>query len=229
MHWGVRIFAYTSLASGTVFCAWRAVGEHIAPGTHGVLGLTCLAGLALLAAHDISQFVGDRALDFVFNDDGRGVKNPEYEEIEEIWKTGDYLEAVRRLRAYYQKYPREIHALLRIAEIYETNLNNLLAAALEYEDILKKKLPPERWGWAAIHLCNLYNKLHQPEKAAALLARIATEYGQTSAARKARQKLAWPEPEPERPPEPPQNPPAEQAATPPAKPSLPPGFRPLDQ
>ena len=69
-------------------------------------------------------------------------------------------------------------------------MNNHLAAALEYEEVLKKKLNPERWGWAAIHLANLYaGKLNQPKKATALLRRIDSEYGQTSAANKARQRL----------------------------------------
>jgi len=228
MRLAVRIFAYAGLATGLAICVWMAVVQKTAIGTNGALGLACLIVLALMAARDISQFVAQRTMDFVFNDEGIGVRNPEYEEIEEIWKSGDYLEAIRRLRAYYQKYPTEIYALLRIAEIYENNLNNLLAAALEYEDILKKKLPPERWGWAAIHLCNLYNKLNEPEKYNTLLQRIATEYSQTTAARKARQKLGWPEPEPE--PQPQEAPPApaEPAKKEAQKPSLPPGFRPLE-
>jgi len=74
---------------------------------------------------------------------------------------------------------------LRIAEIYETNLGNYLAAALEYEEILKKKLPAERWGWAAIHLANLYSgKLNKTVEATKLLRRIVDEYGQTVAAKR---------------------------------------------
>jgi hypothetical protein len=56
---------------------------------------------------------------------------------------------------------------------------------------LKKNLPAERWGWAAIHLSNLYSgPLNQPDKAVSLLHRIDSEYGQTSAANKARERLA---------------------------------------
>jgi hypothetical protein len=65
-----------------------------------------------------------------------------------------------------------------------------LAAALEYEEVLKQKLPAEQWGWTAIHLCNLYSsKLNQPDKAIALLRRIDSDFGATSAAEKARQHL----------------------------------------
>ena len=83
---------------------------------------------------------------------------------------------------------------LRIAEIYEKDLGNFLAAALEYEEILEKKLPPDRWGWSAIHLCNLYYKLQQEPKATALLHRIVKDYGRTPAAKKARKRLGIPEP-----------------------------------
>ncbi len=64
------------------------------------------------------------------------------------------------------------------------------AAALEYEEVLKHKLPAERWGWAAIHLCNLYSKLNKAEQSVALLHRIVAEYGETAAAKKARKRLA---------------------------------------
>ena len=67
--------------------------------------------------------------------------------------------------------------------------HNPLAAALEYEEVLKQKLAPERWGWAAIHLCNLYLKLDQHDKSVALLRRIDSEYGETAAAEKARKRL----------------------------------------
>jgi hypothetical protein len=137
---------------------------------------------------------------------------------------------------------------LRIAEIYEKDLGNQLAAALEYEEVLKHKLPAERWGWAAIHLCNLHYRLNQPEKARKLLQRIAEEYPRTGAARKARARLGMTEleeeatesqtdagaesgPEEERPiviidaPPPPLEPPPEPPPEPP-KSNLPPGFRP---
>src|SRR6185369_5766560 len=121
--------------------------------------------------------------------------DPEYDEAESAWAKGDYLDSIQLMRDYYKRNPREVHVALRIAEIYESNLGNYLAAALEYEEVLKKQLPAERWGWAAIHLANLYSgKLNRTEEAAALLRRIAEEYGQTAAAKKARERLGLPEP-----------------------------------
>lgn len=158
--------------------------------TYGLLCCVAWGGFAFLLAHDLSRFAASRAEQAFFNDDGAPL-DPEYEQAEELWKDGKHLEAVQALREYLGKNPREQHVALRIAEIYEENLNNPLAAALEYEEVLKKNLPAERWGWAAIHLANLYaGKLNQPEKATAILRRIDSEYGQTSAANKARQRLA---------------------------------------
>src|SRR5437667_9405541 len=150
-----------------------------------------LVGLGLMVAHDISGLVGGRALKVIYNDEGEGMANPDYEKAEEEWANGKFLEAIQLMRDYLKQNPREQHVALRIAEIYEKDLQNFLAAALEYEEVLKQKLPPERWGWAAIHLCNLYtSKLNQSEKGILLLQRIVSEYGETAAADKARNRLA---------------------------------------
>jgi len=133
--------------------------------------------LGLMIGNDVSHFFGSRAIEFVFNDDGEGMRNPEYEEAEAIWANGDHLEAIRLMRQYLVRNPREQYVALRIAEIYEKDLHNYLAAALEYEEVLKNKIEAERWGWAAIHLCNLYSKMGQTDKAVALLRRIDSEYG----------------------------------------------------
>ena len=155
----------------------------------------CLVGLALLIGRDFSKAAAERIERFVFNDDLEGVTDPEYEEAENIWKAGRHLEAVQLMRDYYKRHPSEVYVALRIAEIYEKDLRNYLASALEYEEILKQKLPDDRWGWAAIHLANLYSgKLDKPHEATRLLHRIINEFGRTVAAKKARQRLGIPEP-----------------------------------
>jgi hypothetical protein len=148
-----------------------------------------VVGFGLLLGHDVSHYFGNRVLRGLYNDEGEGIANPEYEAAEQVWADGHYLDAIGLMREYLKQNPREQHVALRIAEIYEKDLANPLAAALEYEEVLKHKLPPERWGWAAIHLVNLYGKLEQQDKAVALLRRIDAEYGQTAAADKARKRL----------------------------------------
>lgn len=182
--------AITGKAGGAT--SGRNVGRAVAFGGGALL---CLVGLALLTGRDVSAMMANRFDRFVFNDDLVGVTDPEYEEAENIWKAGRHLEAVQLMRDYYKRHPSEVYVALRIAEIYEADLRNYLASALEYEEILQKKLPDERWGWAAIHLANLYSgKLDKPHQATEILHRIINDYGHTVAAKKARQRLGIPEP-----------------------------------
>jgi len=228
-----------------------------APPAHAVQGtmiaylaalVGAIIGLGLLIAHDATQYFGSVMVDALLDDRGEGQRDPEYERAEQVWANGKYLDAIQMMRDFLKNNPREQYAALRIAEIYEKDLHNLLPAALEYEEVLKKKLPPERWGWAAIHLCNLYSKLNQQEKTMALLQRIVADYPKTAAAKKARSRLGLPEPEFEsepmaeagaedtetvvdlsrsiRPPQEEQAAPEPSAPAEPPKSNLPPGFRP---
>lgn len=154
-----------------------------------------LIGLGLLVAHDVTEYMGGQAVEYFFGDAAEAMRDPEYERAEAEWANGKFLDAIQLMRDYLKKNPRELHAALRIAEIYEKDLRNPLAAALEYEEVLKHKLPPERWGWAAIHLCNLYSRLNRSDEALALLRRLAEEYPKTAGAKKARERLGIAEPE----------------------------------
>ncbi|MDB6025288.1 MAG: hypothetical protein JWM68_1511 [Verrucomicrobiales bacterium] len=145
--------------------------------------------LGLFVAKDVSNLLGQEAIDFVFNDDLKGVYDPQYEEAMNLLHRGQHLAAIQVLREFLEKNPQAQYAALEIAEIYEKNLNNPIAAILEYQEILKKKLPAERWGWAAIHLCNLYSKQGQKDKTLELLRRIVTEHGETAAGKKAQKRL----------------------------------------
>jgi TolA-binding protein len=187
-----------------------------------------MLGLGILAAYDISQFMGSRVQKFIYDEDAAVEHDPEYDDAESVWANGQHLEAIQLMRDFLKTHPHAQYAALRIAEIYEKDLGNFLAAALEYEEVLKKKLQPDRWGWAAIHLANLYSgKLNKPDRAEELLRRIVAEYPQTPAARKARERLGEPEPvmpAPETTASAEASSETTQPATPPS--NLPPGFRP---
>jgi hypothetical protein len=162
------------------------------------MGLFVLFFVALggLAAWDASQYLGNRAGRTVMADDWIERKDPQYEKAEEEWSKGNHLDAISLMREYLAKNPQQQHVAIRIAEIYEKDLGNYLAAALELQEVLTKRLPKERWGWTAVRLANLYSgRLNQPDKAMALLQRIVTEYSGTAAAKKARNRLGIPEPE----------------------------------
>lgn len=149
-----------------------------------------LVALALLIARDIAEWFAGRAVKTLSNDEDDLAIDNTYEDAEKLWANGEPIQAVEMFRLYLKKFPKNVHANFRIAEIYEKDLNNFVAAALEYEDLLAKNLPRDRWGWAAIHLCNLYTgKLNQPEKGLELLRRVRDEYGDTPAGEKASARL----------------------------------------
>ena len=163
----------------------------------GFLALLTLLSLGFLVGNEVSHYITERIHRELDNDEGGDMADPLYDEAEQVWANGDHLEAIRLMREYLQANPRRLHAALRIAEIYEKDLNNHLAAALEYEEVLQHKFDPERWGWAAVHLCNLYNRLNQSQKAEALLHRVVGECAGTGPAKKAREHLGLPPEDPE--------------------------------
>ena len=163
----------------------------------GFLALLSLLTLGLLVGNEVSHYIAHRVHRELYNDQGGDMADPLYDQAEQVWANGDHLEAIRLMRSYLQANPHRLHAALRIAEIYEKDLNNPLAAALEYEEVLEHKFGPERWGWAAVHLCNLYNRLNQPQKAEALLQRVVGECAGTGPAKKAREHLGLPVEDPE--------------------------------
>ena len=161
-------------------------------GYYGGIFVITLIALGLLAGYDFSQYSANRVYDSLYNDDGGGMDDDGdlYESAEQEWARGDFLEAIRILREYLAANPKQQHAAIRIAEIYEKDLKNPLAAVLEYEEILTQKLTPNRWGWSAIHLANLYSgPMDKPEKAIQLLRDLVEKYPETSAADKANQRL----------------------------------------
>lgn len=193
-------------------------------GLYAALALFSVISLGLMVGREVSAYAGRRVQREIYGEASEPVGDTQYDEAERIWADGDHLEAIRLLREFLQRKPNKLHAAFRIAEIYEKDLGNHLAAALEYEEILKHRFDRQRWAWAAIHLVNLYNRIEQPAKAEALLLRVTEECGDTDAAVKARQRLGLPEPA--------EAAAADTAATATAAPAdeggfrLPPGFRP---
>jgi tetratricopeptide (TPR) repeat protein len=195
-------FVKTTIYGGLILCvaalAYGFAVEHTqvtqsAAGASNSRMMACFGGflaaliaLGLVCAYDVAHHFGWR-FERWFLQGGRPVEpGPELEEAQRVRARGEPLDAIRILRQYLENNPGELHVMSRIAEIYKDDLENYLAAALEYEELLKHKLPDEEWGWAALHLAKLYGRLNRPEESMALLERIDTEYGQTVAARRAR-------------------------------------------
>ena len=153
--------------------------------------LISILTFAFFVARDVGNLAGNRFAIGYFSKSAKSEKADLYEEAEQLWADGAYIESIDALRNYLEKYPGEFHAHQRIAEIYENDLASYRAAAMEYESILTIELSAKRWGWAAIHLCNLYSgKLGETEKALNLLRRVADECADTTPGQKARERLA---------------------------------------
>lgn len=158
--------------------------------------VACMIVLGALVAWDVAQMFAAKSHELIYHENAGEAPAPEYEAAEQEWGKGNYLEAISQMREYLKHNPTELHASLRIAEIYEKDLGNAVAAAMELEDVLGKRLSREKWGWTAIHLANIYSgRLNKPEQALSWLTRIVEHYPETAAARKARSRLGIPEPE----------------------------------
>jgi hypothetical protein len=186
---GTGLFAY-------LFSHERGLVLHHAAGASQVkmmgwcgLLLLATAALGLLCAYKVSRFFKSGAERWILEGSASTGPTPEMEEAERVRASGEPLDAIRLLREYLQANPYELRAMARIAEIYRYDLKNDLAAALEYEELLKHKLPDDQWAWSALHLAKLYGRLNELEKSVALLERLDTDYGHTIAGRRAKKAL----------------------------------------
>jgi TolA-binding protein len=178
--------------------------------------VAAMLGLAGLVGMEVARWASRRTGDLLFSEDAPGEADPEYDAAEAEWAKGNHLDAIGMMRDYLKKNPSEQYVAIRIAEIYEKDLQNYLAAALELEEVLTRRLSSEKWGWTAIHLANLYSgRMNQAPKAIALLERIIADYPNTGAAKKARERLGVPDAAPA---------PAEEEAPADDNSSLPKGF-----
>ena len=193
--------AYVVGAGAAIFFAFWYFREHSRV-VHQVQGasnslavlyvsllILSLIELAILCGFDLRTFVRNRTEAWMLQAGTPTGPVPELEAAQKVRAAGEPLEAIRMLREYLQANPYEIHVMGKIAEIYRYDLNNDLAAALEYEEMLKHKLPDDQWAWAALHLAKLYGRLNDLEKSVALLERLDYGYSHTIAGRRARKAL----------------------------------------
>lgn len=194
----MKVLAYIALTVcvAGLACAFFIEHAHVLhndPGASHARVVACfigfllaIAGLGLLCAYDMAHRFGWKVSEWFILGGRPALATPEFEQAQQLRAQGRPLDAIGVLREFVQAHPHEWDVMGRIAEIYNHDLGNYLAAALEYEELIKHKLPPEQWAWSALHLAKLYGRLDQPEKSLALLERIEKEYGQTVAARRAR-------------------------------------------
>jgi tetratricopeptide (TPR) repeat protein len=158
--------------------------------TYLTLAIISLAALGIFCFIDSKRYFSSRVEEWMVEGSSPTEPVPELEQAQKVRASGDPLEAIRLLREYLQTNPYALHVMSRIAEIYRYDLHNDLAAALEYEEMLKHRLPDDQWAWAALHLAKLYGRLNELEKSVTLLERLDADYTHTIAGRRAQKALA---------------------------------------
>lgn len=148
------------------------------------------AALALFLAWDVSQFFGWQA-ERLFLGGGRLASfTPALWKAERLRQQDQPLEAVRTLREQLVAHPRQWRLAVRIAEIYQHDLNNPLAAALEYEELLKRRLPRPARAWIMVRLAGCHRVLRRMDESAETLRQVIEQFPRTPAAEKAARRLA---------------------------------------
>lgn len=150
-----------------------------------------LTVLGFVAAQDFGHLLRFRTGKPVSYVSASSERKGQYERAEYLILKGDHHEAIRQLQALLVKQPGNVHAALRVAEIYDKELQDFPSAALQYEHVLQLPVPPEQWGWIAIRLANIYSgKLNRAQAALELVRRLAAEHPETQAGGKALKRLA---------------------------------------
>jgi tetratricopeptide (TPR) repeat protein len=198
MSRSAKILIYTGLSLCALVFAWSFAVEltHLRQGAvdaskpkmvSALCGLIVVGVvLGFLCLSELSGKFGRRTRLWNLHGSDPDLLTAQMDASEKLRKKGEPLEAIGLLREYLKEHPHESEVMSRIAEIYNYDLRNYLAAALEYEEVLKQKLTDEDWGWAALHLAKLYGQLNRADDALTLLERLDTDYGDTLAARRAR-------------------------------------------
>ena len=185
----VAVFAYCFAAEHTQVLHQAAGASRSRMMAYLGLFIAAAIVLGVLIAYDVAHFCGRRAEEAVLQGGPPLGASSALEQAERLRGQHQSLEAIRLLREFLEKHPREWEVMAKIAELYYRDLKNYLAAALEYEELLKLRVPAEQWAWSALHLAKLYSRLNQPEKSVALLERLEKDYSRTVAAGRARKAL----------------------------------------
>jgi tetratricopeptide (TPR) repeat protein len=80
---------------------------------------------------------------------------PEYSEAEARARQGKYEESIALFRKVWKKYPNDVNAHVRIAEILCQHFQQYDGAVVELKAALEKKVKPETWAFLANRLADI--------------------------------------------------------------------------
>ena len=148
------------------------------------------AALAVFLAREVAVFSGGLVTRLFLGGGRLGRFTPVFWRAERLRRQAGPLDAVRVLREQLIAHPRQWRLAVRIAEIYQQDLGNPLAAALEYEAALQQRLPRAVRAELMVRLAACYLLLRRPDESAALLRRVVEAFPRTTAAGTAERRLA---------------------------------------
>lgn len=146
--------------------------------------------LAVIVAWDVSRFFGGIAGQLFWGGGRLPSITPAWWKAERLCREHRPVEAVQVLRDYLNSHPRQWRVAVRIAEIYQHKADEPLAAVLEYEELLKRRLPDSARAEILLRQAACYLLLRDTERAAAKLGEVIENFPATPAAEKARRRLA---------------------------------------
>jgi tetratricopeptide (TPR) repeat protein len=151
-----------------------------------VIGLCGL--MAALYAPFLANLLGTSVTDFIYPTGGGEVKS--YDIAEKLTVEERYTEAIAEYERVIGEDPEDVVPRVRLADVHcRTKRYDLAVQALN--EALELDLPPERWFHIANRLADvLAQDMYEPQKAAAVLSKIARKYPQTEFARYALERIA---------------------------------------
>jgi tetratricopeptide (TPR) repeat protein len=115
---------------------------------------------------------------------------PEYSIAEARLKQGRFAEAICAYREVIERFPDDVFAHLRLAEIYQEKLGNASTAQVELESALRKASAPDAFALTAHRLADFYERtLHDRERAVCVLRDIVQRCPDTKHASLAQHRI----------------------------------------
>jgi len=105
---------------------------------------------------DIVTGLGDRFSNFIMPQMDNVEVRPEYSTAEARAREGRYKEAIVEFRKVWEKYPNDVNAHVRIAEIQSRQFQRFDEAVRELHAGLAKSNKPEQWAFVANRLVDIH-------------------------------------------------------------------------
>jgi len=159
---------------------------------YALFALYLLIGTALgiLMAWDASHLLGEFAGRLFVGGGRLPSVTPVLWKADRLRTQGQPLKAVHSLREHLRANPRQWYVAVRIAELYQHSLEDPLSAALEYDQLLKHRLPRSARAEILLRLAACQLLLRKGNLSASTLRELIGTFPRSKAAEKARRRLA---------------------------------------